>query len=58
MAVSRPLFGQRRSVALAIVGVVLYTLLPGASGVQAVILSHLGAQPYGRLGAPAGGEAG
>ncbi len=43
MAVSRPLLGPRRSVLLAIVGVVLYTLLvgAGASVVRAALMSSL-----------------
>jgi len=43
MAASRPLLGQRRSIFLAIIGVVLYTLLvgAGASVVRAAIMSSL-----------------
>ena len=52
MAVSRPLLGPRRSVLLAIVGVVFYTLLvgAGASVVPAAIMSSpsLIAGPVGR----------
>jgi hypothetical protein len=43
LAASRPLLGQRRSVMLAIIGVILYTLLvgAGASVVRAAIMSSL-----------------
>jgi competence protein ComEC len=56
MAVARPLLGERRSVALAIVGVVFYTLLvgAGASVVRAALMSSL-ALIGQQLGRRAGG---